>query len=77
MVYCVVGMALYNGTYSTPPPLGLQIVEDASKGVHCRGLTETVVASVSDVIAIIHKAQEKRRVADGACPSPAMQFSPW
>ena len=40
------------------------VVEDAVNGVHCKGLTETVVTSVPDVLRIIHRAQEKRRVGE-------------
>jgi hypothetical protein len=43
----------------------LQIVEDRrGKGVHCRGLIEREVSCVADVLAVIHGAQDKRRIGE-------------
>lgn len=39
-------------------------MEDATKGVHCKGLSATEVGSTPDVLRIIHRAQEKRRVGE-------------
>ena len=47
-----------------PPKLTIVDDDETGRGVHCHGLSEVEVSTAADVLGILEKAQERRRVAE-------------